>query len=130
MAVLTNIQGQRHISPCGERMERMNHIFDAYNQHGRIIRMLIAWIAGAIVVYLVAVYSLFGLGITLQEKTIELKKLTEANIISELNLRQKQTEFARNNEDILQSMEKITNLRYITPADTAVSQVEFFRTNQ
>ena len=92
--------------------------------------MMIIWIAGAIVVYLVAVYSLFGLGITLQEKTIELKKLTEANIISELNLRQKQTEFARNNEDILQSMEKITNLRYITPADTAVSQVEFFRTNQ
>ena len=139
MAVFTGIQRQRHISLWGERMGKMrlrgafaipaHYAFAGHDSNGWMARIMIIWIAGAIATYLIAVYSLFGLGVTIQQKMTELKNLTEANTISELNLGQQQTAFAKNNEDILQSMEKITNIRYLMPADTSLSQADISPTN-
>ena len=138
MTAFTGIQRQRHSSLWGERMGRIrlraafaipaHHALAGHND-GWITRIMIAWIAGAITTYLITVYSLFGLGVTIQQNMTELKNLTEANTISELNLGQQQTTFAKNNEDILQSMEKITNMRYLMPADTSVSQADISPTN-
>ena len=110
-------------------MEKMPYAFARYHEDAWMTRIMIAWIAGAIATYLITVYSLFGLGVTIQQKMTELKNLTEANTISELHLGQQQTAFAKNNEDILQSMEKITNMRYLMPVDTSVSQADISPTN-
>lgn len=74
--------------------------------------------------YLIAMYSVFGLGIALQQQSTVAKDLTESNIIAELNLQQRQTEFAKNNKDVLRSMQKISDMRYVLPADTAMSRVD------
>ena len=102
----------------------VHYAFDMLQKRGFITHMMLAVIAGAILAYLIAIYSLFGLGVTLQQKSIVLKELTDTNRITELNLGQRQTEFAKNNEDILQSMEKISDLRYVLPADTSVSRAD------
>jgi len=97
---------------------------------GLLRALLITWIGGAILVYLVAVYSVFGLSMTLSQNGAVAKALTESNTIMELNLQREQTEFARNNQDVLESMEKISEIRYVGPTDTAVSRADTLDQNQ
>ena len=123
MTVLTGIPKYPYASPSAKRSWFMHDLYQGL-QHRSITHTLIAWIAGAVLTYLIAVYSLFGLSVTLQQQSGIFKELTEANTITELSLQQKQTEFARNNEDILQSMEKISDMRYLLPANTSVSRAE------
>ena len=124
MTALTDIQRHAYVSSLRERVGIMHYAFDVLQKPGFITHVMLAVIAGAILAYLIAIYSLFGLGVTLQQKSIVLKELTDTNRITELNLGQRQTEFAKNNEDILQSMEKISDLRYVLPADTSVSRAD------
>lgn len=130
MTALTDINGQSHLSGLHMGREIAHATVHALEDSGFMMRMLMVWIAGAVVIYLVASYSLFGLGITMQQKTAMMKELNEANTIAELSMQQKHTEFARNNEVILQSMEKIGDLRYVLPTDTAVSRADISQVNQ
>ena len=124
MTVLTDIQRHAYSSSFTGKVGVMHYAYDALQERGFITHMMLALIAGAILAYLIAVYSLFGLGVTLQQKSMVLKELTDTNRITELNLGQQQTGFAKNNEDILQSMEKISDLRYVLPTDTSVSRAD------
>ena len=130
MTALTDIQ--RHADPSSftGKVGVMHYAYDVLQERGFITHMMLAVIAGAILAYLIAVYSLFGLGVTLQQKSMVLKELTDTNTIAELNLGQQQTGFAKNNEDILQSMEKISDLRYVLPTDTSVSRADITSPNQ
>ncbi len=115
------------VSAC---MNRVRVVVRILGQGGWVRRAIAMWIAGAVVTYLVAVYSLFGLSVTLARHVKEIKQLAESNTIIELNLRQKQTEFARDNESILQSMEKISDMKYVGPAETAMSRADRVGTRQ
>jgi len=124
MTSLSYIQYQTYISSRNERHFRISNIFSLFSHSRFITSVAVAWIAIAVVIYFVAVYSFFGLGVTLQEKSSAIKDLIESNTITELNLQQRQTEFARNNKNILESMQKISDMRYVLPTDTAVSQAD------
>ncbi len=121
---VTNTQGHIYISSFKQRVGIMQYLFQIFQDRGFVTNVMIAWVAGAVLVYLVSVYLLFGLGVIMQQKSVTLKNLMETNTIIELNLQQKQTEFVRNNEDVLQSMEKISDLRYVMPTDTSVSRAD------
>lgn len=115
------------------RHERMPMVVNALRMlyEGGLLRgLLVAWIGAAILVYLIAVYSVFGLSVTLSKNGAVVKVLTESNTIIKLNLDQKRTGFARDNQDILESMQKIAEIRYLVPADTAVSRADIFDQNQ
>lgn len=121
MTVSPYNQHQIYIPSHSERHVLSLNIFHLFQNNGFITGAIIAWITIAVVMYLVAVYSFFGLGVTLQHKSFAIKNLTESNTIAELNLQQRQTEFAKNNQYILESMEKISDMRYVLPTDTTVS---------
>ena len=124
MTALTNIQRHAYAPSFNGRARIMHYAFEGLQSRGFVTHMTVAWIAGAVLTYLIAAYSLFGLGVTMQQKSAVLKELTETNTIVELNIQQKQTEFAKNNEDILQSMEKISDMRYVLPLHTSVSRAD------
>ncbi len=107
-----------------DRRTPLLNVFSVLHDDRSVIRFAFCWIVVAALIYLVAMYFIFGLGIALQEQSTVAKDLTESNIIAELNLQQRQTEFVRNNADVLQSMQKISDMRYILPTDTAVSRID------
>ncbi|GEM_PF-4995761 len=122
----TSTYAQRHIdfSSRSEGVFRVHSIVRFLSNRRFITGAAIGWIVLAIVTYLVAAYSLFGFGIAVQQKSVLIKALTESNTIVELNLQQRQTQFAINNAGILESMQKISDMRYVLPTDTAVSRAD------
>lgn len=124
MTVSSYNQRQIYLPSRDKRHIPSLNALQLFQNSGCITGAIIAWITITVVMYLVAVYSFFGLGVGLQQKSLVIKNLTESNTIAELNLQQRQTEFAKNNQDILESMEKISDMRYVLPADTAVSRAD------
>ena len=124
MMTFPYIQHQVYGSGRNVRHAGMLHVFRIFYNGGLVTRVTISWIVAGAVVYLIAMYSVFGLGIALQQKSTIAKDLTESNIIAELHLQQRQTEFARSNKDVLQSMHKISDMRYVSPGDTAISRAD------
>lgn len=124
MTTFPYIQHQAYSFQRSKQHAGIFAVFRMLCNGGLVTRLMIAWIVVAAIVYLVAMYSVFGLGIALQQKSTAAKDLTESNIIAELHLQQRQTEFARSNADVLQSMQKISDMRYLLPTDTAVSRVD------
>jgi riboflavin synthase len=124
MTTLTLIQ--RHIVPTlfDNRIFRISRAFRLINDRGYITAMIIGWNGAAIASYLIAVYCLFGLGAGMQQKSLLVKELIQSNTIIELTIQQKETAFARDNEDVLELMQKISDIRYVTPPDSSVSRVD------
>lgn len=126
MRTAASIYHYGSVASFKERMIHESNIFRTFNQEGIVTSAAIFVIAVAVATYFIAAYSLFGLAVGLQQKTTIIKNLHESNTIAGLDLQQKQTEFARNNQDVLQSMEKISTMRYLMPVDTAVSRADVF----
>ena len=121
----------QHFVGASSREERVRtHALHTFHEAGLLRTLLMIWIGAAVIVYLMAVYSVFGLSVGLSRNEAAVKILTESNTIMELNLQQKQTEFARNNQDVLESMQKISEIRYVGPTDTAVSRADILDQNQ
>ncbi|MDP3778671.1 MAG: hypothetical protein Q8R30_01315 [bacterium] len=121
---------QHFVGVSAHEEQTRTRVLHMLRQAGLLRTLLMVWIGGAILVYLVAVYSVFGLSVTLSQNGAVAKALTESNTIMELNLQREQTEFARNNQDVLESMQKISEIRYVGPTDTAVSRARTFDQNQ
>lgn len=124
MTISSYSQRRIYIFSRNERYVSLSNTFRLFCNGGFATGAAIAWIILGTAIYLIAVYSSFGLEIGLQQKFLVVKNLTESNTIIELNLRQRQTEFTKNNQDILESMQKISDMRYVLPTDTAVSRVD------
>ena len=126
--MMTSTYIQRRID-SSLRSEKTDHAYDIVRFFNKrfVTGAAIGWIALAIVTYLAAAYSLFGFGISIQQKSALMKALTESNTIAELNLQQRQTQFAISNADALESMQKISDMRYVLPTDTAVSRADMSR---
>ena len=124
MTALTDIQRYTYASSFKAQAGIGQYVVQGFQSRGFVTHMTTVWIAGAVLTYLIAAYSLFGLGVTMREKSVILKGLAETNTITALNIQQKQTEFAKNNEEILQSMEKISDMRYVLPPHTSVSRAD------
>ena len=124
MTVVSHTYYKIYNSSRFERDSYISYVRGIFNSGGFVTKAAIGWVAVAVVVYLVATYSVFGLDITLKQQSAVVKDLTESNTITELHLQQRQTEFARTNKDILQSMQKISDMRYVLPTDTTVSRAD------
>lgn len=124
MTTLTHTRQYIVRTSLNDRMFRLPHAFRLINDQGYVTAIIIAWSATAIASYLIAVYVLFGLSASMQQKSLLLKELTESNTIVELNIQQKETAFVRDNQNVLESMQKISDIRYVIPVDTAVSRVD------
>ena len=126
MIISPRTQHYSYISPYIRHTSGIKDIF-CWFQNSRLFRgVLISWIAVMVVVYVVATYFVFGLGMILQQQSRVIKDLTESSIITELNFQQRQTEFVKSNKDILQSMQRISDMRYVLPTDTTISRVDIF----
>lgn len=124
MKTLTSIHHQTYVFMRSENVSWAQSIYYILNNSRFFTGLLMTWILVAVAIYLIAIYSFFGLGVALQEKSLMVKNLSESNTIVELNLQQQQTAFVRNNQTILESMEKISDMRYVLPTDTAMSRAD------
>lgn len=129
----TRVYIQKQVIPFKNKLLvfTLNERFCVINERGIVTNSIIAWIGITIICYLIAVYSFFGINASMHRQGALLKQLTDAKIQVELNVQQKQAGFARNNQNILESMEKISEIRYITSNDVTVSRLEVIgRVNQ
>ena len=124
MTTFTYIQRHNARTSLNDGMLRFPRTFRLINNQGHITAIIIGWSSMAIISYLIAIYCLFGLSAGMQQKSLLLKKLAESNTITELNIQQKETAFARDNENVIESMQKISDIRYVIPVDTSVSRVD------
>lgn len=73
--------------------------------------------------YFISMYTMFGFGVELEKKSAELETLRGQQRILELNIQEQETAFARQYTDILElTMEKISEIRYLSGETVAVSQ--------
>lgn len=126
MAILTSLHHRIYMPQKNQTISWTQWVLRVFDHEGMMRGIMIVWILVAVFTYLIAIYFLFGLGVAFKEKSAELKEITDLTIITELNLQQSQTEFVKNNQDILASMEKISDMHYILPTDRAVSQADSF----
>lgn len=77
----------------------------------------------AMVLYLIAFYSIFSYQFMLGRATEELARLTELVSKSEFALQQKKIELLRRNELFESAFEKISVITYIVPSNVASSEV-------
>lgn len=86
-------------------------------------KILFILLSAGIASYLISLYAMFGLGVQMEKKSMELEGLRGQQRILELNIQEQETAFARQYADILQStMEKISEIRYLSADTVAVSQ--------
>lgn len=125
MAILTyNIQKQEVLFSAHSRIFLLSKKFYAFNSRGIITGFIMSWIAAAVLCYLIAVYSFFGINASIHHQNVILKQLVDAKTQVELSVQQKQAGFAQNNQYISESMEKISEIRYVTSDDVSVSRLE------
>lgn len=94
----------------------------AVNRRGAVTFALISVIFLSIAAYLVSMYYFFAVGMALRSRTAMLRDLDDSNVALELRIQAKETAFASDHKDVLESMQKISSIKYLTPANVAVSQ--------
>jgi hypothetical protein len=83
--------------------------------YGRLISVFLFFSAVAvIVVYLVALYATFSIGFQIQEYTVQYADMAEQTLEAELALRRREIYLAEEYESLIQSMETVSAINYIT----------------
>ncbi len=91
-------------------------VLDNYRSRAQKINIAAAGIlAAALGIYVTALYFTFNLGFELRERAEEISSLEESLILLETETERRKTEFAKDHEDIVQSMEKVTSLKFLKP---------------
>ena len=104
-------------------VDRLSEIVRNYNFAGRrrfITTFLIAGIGVSLVAYLTALYISFDIGLSLHHKKPIIEDLTEEVLNLEFSMRQNELNLANTNGNILQSMERVSAIKYI-PSDESVA---------
>lgn len=96
--------------------------FTVINRRGVITIGLGSVIALSVAAYLVSMYYFFAVGMALRSRTEMLRDLDNSNVALELRIQTKETGFALEHKDVLESMQKISSIKYLAPANMAVSQ--------
>lgn len=99
----------------------MEDMFSNVNRKGILSGALLLLIGVSVISYLIALYLTFGLGFSLQKNERAAGQLQNSVSIQEVALWEKEANLAENNKSVIESMEKITALKYVTPDNVAVS---------
>ena len=104
-------------APIGVRAFR----FEKINQKGIVTFCLLGLIGLGALQYVGALYGIFFSGLQLQVQNQEIARLTETTNELELNIQRAGAGLVTDHKDILDAMEKISQVRYITEENVAVS---------
>lgn len=94
---------------------RTRERFAGLNGSGVISIALIAFAALLIATYLAALYMTFGIGVSMQGDAKTLALLAKENVALELKAQQKESKLTEEHADILDAMERVLVIRYVTP---------------
>lgn len=89
--------------------------FAELNQSGIISIAFIASAGLLIAIYLVALYWTFGIGFSMQGDAKTLAQIAKENVALELKVQQKESKLTEEHADILDAMERISAIHYLTP---------------
>lgn len=89
--------------------------FAELNRNGIISIAFFAFAALLIAAYLAALYWTFGIGFSLQDDAKTLSQLAKENVALELKVQQKESKLTEEHADILDAMEHISSIHYLTP---------------
>lgn len=89
--------------------------FREYNKYGLISFGIISFLMIALVSYLTALYFIINLGFVIQKHEKVMAETSEDFLAVELAAQSGRTKLAEDQKSILESMEKISAIRYLTP---------------
>ncbi len=95
--------------------------FCVFNKGGFISLILILTIVISIAGYLAVLFLTFDLGFKIQAAEREFVKLKDAAATLELKIQKEETSFIENHKDVLESMERVSSIKYLTIDNFAVS---------
>lgn len=105
------------------RWEELMGIFSRVNKNGTITIVSTTLIIFSVISYLLAAYFIFGLGFVLQEKNKEVSRYEAAAARKELKLHEAKNSLLRGGSVLLNSMEKVTSIKYLVPQGFAASNI-------
>ena len=94
--------------------------FYIFNKGGFLSLTLLLIIVISIISYLAALFLTFGLGFKIQIAEKELTQLKDTTATLELQIQKEETSFAKNHKNILESMERVSSIKYLTIDNFAV----------
>lgn len=86
---------------------------------GRVTLWLLGGIIFCVFIYLLALFTTFSLSFQIRENTRRYDELSEHTLRSEILLQQRKSELAENHTLLLQSMERVSSVKYLTPESVA-----------
>ena len=91
------------------------------NKNGLFTISVLALHAIFAVTYLASLYLSFSYGFEIQKGNTSLRELEKKTLERELIVQEKIQALAGDNHPVLESMEKVSTIRYLTPENVAVS---------
>lgn len=96
-----------------QRTAACYHAWSEINKRGIITITGIVCVVVAVSIYLSALYGAFEASFLLRRQAEEIKQLTERAVALEINLQKRQADFRLANIPELETMEKISSIKYI-----------------
>ena len=106
-----------------ERFSAIVHGFDRANKKNIVTVCLLGVLMLGALLYLGALYGIFFSGFQIQSENRRIAELAKANDELELNIQRVTASFPARHKETLSSMEKISEVRYVTGAGVAVSYI-------
>lgn len=94
-------------------MDRLTARFLIWNRDGLLTASALIFIAVAVLGYLVSAYVVFEIGFKIQGQESAISQLESSVASKEINLHELRTGLANDGGELLNSMEKVSALRYI-----------------
>lgn len=97
--------------------------FYVTNQKGLITFIMAFFIVLSAAVYVISLYVVFGAGFSMGTLEKRMQNLTGETISLELSLQEQKTRVFEDQNDVLLHMEKISNVKYLTPDGFVASRL-------
>lgn len=107
------------IFPAGATLGRFQEI----NSKGWVTVLSGVVITISLALYIFSLYGSFGLGFKIRSHQAQVLELQNTVLNLELKLEKKQTDFTEEYKDVVESMEKISAIRYISAESVASSRL-------
>ena len=101
--------------------------FSKINKDGVLTGMLLALFIAVLVSYLTTLYASIGIGFAIQGQESALESMKRDLLALELKLQEKKSALAKEKQPALESMEKVTKIRYLLTKNFFASDNAFFK---
>lgn len=115
--MITLVLSQKKILPFKKAAEW----FGVFNKGGIISLVLLLIIIISLASYLAALFLTFNLGFKIQIAEKEFAQLKDTVAALELQIQKEETSFVKDHKDILESMERVSSIKYLAIDNFAIS---------